>query len=121
MNAHDLLEQRMQVHAGSQLAALDVVDRVLATEDEQEEQLRESAAEPDDPAATELLEHQRVLRLLDDLVVCVPELRRPVGQRRGELQQAALEYPLEDQADLHLAGHKFAAQPCPHGSWQLPV
>src|SRR5215472_18878195 len=99
MNAHDLLEQRMQVHAGSQLAALDVVDRVLATEDEQEEQLRESAAEPDDPAATEvldrvqvggvetgavdeLLEHQRVLRLLDDLVVCVPELRRPVGQRR---------------------------------------
>ena len=39
-------------------------------------------------AVDELLEHQRVLRLLDDLVVGVAELRGAVGQLVGVLEQA---------------------------------
>ena len=43
----------MELGAGSQFAALNVVDRVLAAKNEQEEQLGEAAAEPDDPPAAE--------------------------------------------------------------------
>ena len=48
-------------------------------------------------AVDELLEHQRVLRLLDDLVVGVAKLGRAVRQPQRELEQPALEHALELQ------------------------
>jgi len=91
VDAHDALQQRVG-HAGAPLVSLHVVDGVLATHHEQEEQGGEPAAERHheagqelgvaghaghvEPAAVdELLEHERVLRFLDDLVVGVAELR----------------------------------------------
>src|SRR5262249_30239122 len=88
---------------------------------EDEEQLRKRAAEPHHLAGTEalppgksgnveagpvdeLLEHQRVLRLLDDLVVGVAELGRSVRQPQRELEQPALEHALELETDLGEGG-----------------
>ena len=67
------------------------------------------------PAAVdELLEHQRVLRLLDDLVVHVAELGAAVGQAVRVLEQAALQHALELQAGLHVRGDAVQADPRPH-------
>jgi hypothetical protein len=91
VDPHDALDERVELAAAAQDRPLDVIDRVLTAEHEDEEHGREPAghlhhrpgAEPEVPgeprgieatAVDELLEHQRVLRLLDDLVVHVPEL-----------------------------------------------
>ena len=91
VDAHDALEQRVAA-AAPQGDALHVVDRVLPAEHEHEEQLGKAAAElhnlscgkahrpghagdVEARAVDELLEHQGVLRLLDDLVIGVPEGR----------------------------------------------
>jgi len=112
------------------LLALDVVDGVLATEDEDEEQRGKAPAEADhearpdavDPleaggigaaSVDELLEHERVLGLLDDLVVGVAELGRAVGQLGCELQETPLEHGLELQAGLHHLCGAVQAEPGP--------
>src|SRR5438445_344171 len=64
-------------------------------------------------AVDELLEHQRVLGLFDDLVVGVAEFGRVVGQAGGIQEQAALEDGFELQPDLHLRCHEVEAQPGP--------
>jgi hypothetical protein len=87
------LEQRMElVLRVAEGLALHVVDGVLPAEHEDEEELREPPRQLHDAARAhhglprelrhravarpsgELLEHQRVLRLLDHLVVHVPQL-----------------------------------------------
>src|SRR6185295_14365633 len=106
-----------QLAAAPERRPLHVVDRVLAAEHEDEEELREPARVADhDPRADalppgeprnveagavhELLEHQRVLPLLDALVVRVAELGRPVREAERELEEPALEDVLELHADL---------------------
>src|SRR5262249_61656957 len=138
MDLHDAPEQRMQLATAAQLHALDVVDGILAAEDEDEEQLRIGAAEMDHATrrqalppyqagdveagpVDELLEHQRVLRLLDDLVVGVAELGGAVRQTEGELEQASLERALELQTDLHERGHHVEADAGAHPGWLAPV
>ena len=95
VDLHDPLEQRMDRLAAAQRRALHVIDRVLAAEHEEKKQLGKAARETDHQAARqpversqagnvesaavdELLEHQRVLRLLDRLVVGVAELGRAI-------------------------------------------
>src|SRR5262249_46894381 len=85
VDLHDAPEQGVELLALAQRHALHVIDRILAAEHEHEEELRERAAEahhlasaealpPDQPGniepgpVHELLEHEGVLRLLDDLV-----------------------------------------------------
>ena len=102
-----------------QCRPLHVIDRVLAAQHEDEEERGEAPRGGDHPPRPEavpeaepghvearpvheLLEHERVLPLLDDLVVDVAELGRAVGQRPGELEEAALEDVLELRPDLHL-------------------
>src|SRR5205823_4636921 len=98
-----------------QRLALDVVDGVLAAEDEDEEQRGEEAGEEKHAsgeeaderrhtadvgarAVDELVEHQGVLRLLDDLVVHVAELGGIVGElgRRERLTAEAVHGVLVD-------------------------
>src|SRR4029434_8743763 len=93
----------------AQFSALDLVDRILTSQDEDEEQLRKRPSEahhlarpdalpPDQTrdveagAIHELLEHERVLRFLDDLVVGVAELGRAVRQLERELEQSGLQH-----------------------------
>src|SRR5207237_3036560 len=112
-------EERMERPAAAKHRSLHVVDRVLATEDEDEEQRGKAPRSTDDAARAEavpeaeardvepgaiheLLEHERMLPLLDHLVVNVAELGRAVRQRPGELEQPALEHVLELSSDLHL-------------------
>ena len=126
VDAHDAFEQRMQFALGTERGALHVIDRVFAPEHEHEEQGREPAGDADDPAGSELeiprqpgnleagavdelLEHQRVLRLLDDLVIRVAKLRAVIGQQERVLEEPALEDALELQPCLHVRGD--AVQP----------
>src|SRR4051794_25019832 len=117
VDAHDALDEGGHSLFAAAGPALDVVDRVLATEDEDEEQRGEEAGEKQNAAGEEadewrhaayvgpgaryeLVEHQRVLRLLDGLVVRVAELRGVIGELGGELEQTALEQVLELLADF---------------------
>ena len=130
VNAHDALEQRMERALARELGALHVVDRVLAAEDEDEEEGREAArgtehaagAEPvpepeaghvEPGAGDELLEHEGVLPLLDDLVVDVAELGGAVREPERELEEPALEHVLELGADLHLGGDQVEPETRP--------
>src|SRR6185295_12850133 len=80
--AHDHLEQWVELAPGPQRLALQVIDRILATQHEDEEQLGESGSQLGDATSAEsfgprqarrveagsvdeLLEHQTVLRFLD--------------------------------------------------------
>ena len=138
VDAHDPLQERMHLVPAAERLSLDVVDGVLPTEHEHEEQRREAPAEEHhaagayldepghalhvDPAAVyELLEHQTVLGLLDDLVVGVAELARLVRQPGRELEQAAFQDALELQADLHLAHDHVQPQTGPHPGGLVPV
>ena len=69
----------------------------------------------------ELLEHQRVLRLLDDLVVHVPELRRTVRQPERVQEQTALQHVLELAPDLHGAGEAVQTELRAHRRGLLSV
>src|SRR5258708_38044803 len=96
VDPHDALEQRVNA-ATAQGNALHMVDRVLAAEHEDEEELREDAPEPNDLSCLEahesrqsrdvepgtvdeLLEHQRVLCFLDDLVIGIAKHGGPIGE-----------------------------------------
>src|SRR5262249_32964902 len=126
VDLHDAAEERVQLPATPQRHALHVVDGVFPAQDEDEEQLRKGAPEGDHQpgahplpphqavdvvaaAIDELLEHQRVLRLLDDLVIGVRDLGGAVGQAQGELEQAPLQHSLELEPDLHEGGHHVEA------------
>src|SRR5205807_2633082 len=110
--------------------SLNVVDGILTAEHEYEKQLGELAAQADDltcleahesreagsvepRAIDELLEHQRVLRLLDHLVVRVAERRRSIRKVRCPFEQSALENALELQTQLHLSGNHVQADSRP--------
>src|SRR5579885_2461825 len=129
MDLHDAAEQRVELAPALERRALGVVDRVLAAEHEDEEQLGEGArgahdgagAEPLEPpeppdreaaAVHELVEHERVLPLLDHLVVGVAELGRIARQRERQLEEPALERVLEQRAGLHLRSDRVEADPC---------
>jgi hypothetical protein len=76
VNAHDPLEQRVDYPRGPQLTALYVVDGVFPAQDEQEEELREAAAERDDPPAAEPVDRRQAGRSPG-----------PEGQVRSKRQQ----------------------------------
>ena len=96
------------LRALAELTSLEVVDRVLTAEHEHEEQLRQEAVDDRDRdrrertdaqrhslhreagAVDELLEHHRVLCLLDDLVLAVAELGIAVFHAHGMGEQPAL-------------------------------
>ena len=120
------------------VVALRVIDRLLATEDEQEEELRERPAEPRHPARAEpiepaepghvepdaldqLVEHERVLRLLDDLVVDVAELGRAVrAASTANFEEPLLQHALELDAELHLASRSGAGRGARAGAGGRP-
>jgi hypothetical protein len=127
VDAHHALHERVHVVARAERLALRVVDRLLAAEHEEEEQLRERPTHPRDPSRSEpvepaetghvetdaheqLVEHERVLRFLDDLVIRVAKLRRVVGERRGEAEQALLQHALELEAELQLRRDQMEAE-----------
>src|SRR5687768_2552641 len=56
VDAHHAGEERMRVASGAEYLALRVVDRLLAAEDEEEEQLGKRAAEPRDAAGADAVE-----------------------------------------------------------------
>ena len=133
VDPHDPLHQRVQRRVGvCQHLALEVVDRVLPAQHEQEEQRREDPGQrnheplgqpPQEPGHAphrepgtvhELLEHQGVLGLLDDLVVEVAELRRAIAKLECVAEQAPLEQVLEVPAGLHAGGPAVAAEAGPH-------
>ena len=130
VDLHDALAGAGGSRARSRSAVpLHVVDRVLAAEHEDEEQLGEAprrsarpggapirchhgeARDVEAGAVHELLEHQRVLRLLDDLVVDVAEL----GRRRSAASSANSRRPRFStlsnwSADLHEASRSCGAR-----------
>ena len=89
----DPTDQRVAVDAFAVSFPLDVVDRIVA-----------DGRDRQPGTVDELLEHQRVVRLLDHLVVGEAVLQRPVGLGGGETQQTATEHPLEDAAGVGEAG-----------------
>jgi hypothetical protein len=105
--------------------AVDVVEDLLAAEHREEERHGLVVAHAPDPVedhlhvvgrgrdvearpVDELLEHQRVLRFLGELVVHVAEGRVAVGEAGGEAEQARAQHALE--LDAHLDGGELAAQ-----------
>src|SRR5579872_5150722 len=122
VDLHYATKQRMNVLAIlAQYLALHVIDRIFPGQHEDEKQLRELERVPDhelctptfEPAQSwnveagpidEFLEHQRVLRLFDGLVIAIAKLRRTSRQPAREIQQAALEHVLEDHPNLHEVG-----------------
>ena len=138
VDAHDALEEGVDGAPARELGPLHVVDRVLAAEDEDEEEGREAAggaehaagAEPvpepesrhvEPGAGDELLEHQRVLPLLDDLVVDVAELGGAVRELERELEEPALEHVLELGADLHLGRDQVEPETRPRAGRQRAI
>src|SRR6185369_8911054 len=101
---------------------------LLAAQDEEKEERGKRAAEPrhtarahpvepSEPAYVEagshqqLAEHERVLRLFDDLVVRVAKLRLRHVERGRELEQPDLERALELEPELHLRRDQMQAEP----------
>src|SRR5581483_6743991 len=132
VDLHDPLQHGRQWAAAAQRRTLDVVDRVLAAEDEDEEERREARRVPDDALREEalapgeardvqarpvheLLEHERMVRFLDRLVIEVAELRGAVRQRGRVREEPALEHALELDADLHEGRGHVEADAGPDG------
>src|SRR5215510_3978978 len=91
VDAHHASHQRVDVATRPEGVALGIVDGLLAAEDEEEEELGKAVAEAchapgaqaieptearnlEADALDQLVEHEGMLRLLDDLVVGVTEL-----------------------------------------------
>jgi hypothetical protein len=129
VDLHDAPDERVLGAAvPRQGATLDPVDGRLAGEHVQEEHLGErapqarhapraerlqaaEAAHVETAPVDELLEHQRVLRLLDHLVVRVAELGRAVRPGRRELEEPAAQHRLELDARLHHSHQMVEAEP----------
>jgi len=127
VDAHDLLEQRVPTAVGEHLA-LQAVDRILSAQHHHEEEggiadrdpgneLLDGQPEPPGHPphrsarpVDELVEHEGVLGLLDDLVEDVAELFASVAQVERPVEEALLEEVLEVPPGLQAGRHSDEAE-----------